>query len=182
MADERKIVIEIIGSDRSGASKSADSSSVGGTRRVSTVSDTDYNVANQTADFIYDKMVAVKFFAKDIANLTISTGKTAIDTYFVLTESYKAQQTSANVQSVVNHLSSGMSSISSGAMFGSAFGPVGTAIGAGVGAAIWAGSEIVGGITKQFEQKMDLASRSYSVEYNRNLAGLIVGDSRNTEN
>lgn len=187
MADEKRIVIEIISK---GSSSVEDDSS-----RISTSeggeSGTDTSIQYQMAGGINDEIRTAKIKARiaSVAALGLmvanSVGGQALrqySTYFTLTENYKGQQDVSNLKSIANQIGGITGKIGAGALAGSTFGPIGAAVGAGVGVGVAVFDVIMGGKNTQFEQNLDISSKGYSIEYNRNLAGLIAGDSRNTEN
>ena len=187
MADEKRIVIEIISK---GSSSVEDDSS-----RISTSeggeTGTDASIQYQMAGGINDEIRTAKIKAR-IASVTAlglmvanSVGGQALrqsNTYFTLTENYKGQQDVSNLKSVANQIGGIAGKIGAGALAGSTFGPIGAGVGASVGATVAAFDILSGFWNTKFEQNLDISSKGYSVEYNRNLAGLIAGDSRNTEN
>ena len=178
MADERKVIIELQ-TAQSGRQLFSGYQGDGRLRRVST---SDATEAEGLEDEIGGMMSITRWAARDVANLASNTGKSVIDTYFALTENYKVQQLAQNVKGVIGNVTSGITSVWSGATMGGAVGgPVGAVAGAVIGATVWAGSQAVSAVMKQFNQNMDIATRGYTMEYNRTLAGLIVGESRNTE-
>jgi len=191
MADEKRIVIEIV--DHSGGGGNASSNNgTSFSSRISTgngvsMSDDSYSL---TAEILSsDKAVQMLKTTGAITGLAMMAGGVVvqqafqqINTYFVLTENYKAQQDISNLSSTMSGFGSILGYAAGGAMLGSALGPVGTAVGAVVGLGAGVTKNIFGGLNKQFEQNLDISTKGYSVEYNRNLAGLLVGESRNTEN
>lgn len=171
--DSRKITIEIVGGEGDGNEENV----------VSTKpSDSTDRNKKDKQDRLARK-IAIRNLARHAAMKSINIAEGLVNTYFSLTEDYKGQTTYQNIKNVLAQVHSVYSNVRDGAMTGAAVGgPVGAIIGAGVGVIKSGVDMAVHTHNVHLQQNLDIATKGYSVEYNRNLAGLIVGDGRNTEN
>lgn len=172
--DSRKITIEIVGGEGDDNEENV----------VSTKSsDSILKKYKKDKQERLARKMAIISLAKRAASQSIQIADSLINTYFSLTEDYKGQTTYQNIKSVLSQMNSVSTNIASGAITGATVGgPVGAIIGAGVGVIKSGVDMATHAHNVHLQQNLDIATKGYSAEYNRNLAGLIVGDGRNTEN
>ena len=187
MADEKRIVIEIVGGGKEvGSSSMSTKFSVGSEGK--TIDETSLNIYgydsgnNSNMGEFVRVSGTIAGLAGYVASAVGGQALEQINEYFVLTENYKSQQTISNLKSIGSGVGGILGSIGTGAAIGSGLGPWGAAAGATIGLGVGVFRTVMGGKEAQFEQNLDISTKGYSVAYNRNLVGLLVGESRNTEN
>lgn len=180
MADDRKLVIEIV------ANGESSSAGVGGSGvsmdETEKASGAQYIYGPQRSLMEHPAVILGLYVGKQALQDIYQVALNETSWYFKLSEDYKSENSYRNTLNVIGKFGSAAGSIGGGAAFGASVGgPIGAAVGAAIGTAQFAFSTILGAINAQRTQTMQIASRSYGIEFNKELAGIVMANNRGTE-
>lgn len=173
MAENKSIVIEVIGVDGDNATNG------GGTSKVIKEEDGTINLSKSLSPLNTDeqksilKTVFTMSQLKQYAKTALSVVDYSITRNFSLKEDYISQQTYSNVKSVVNHVTSIGKSILAGAAIGSKAGPIGAAIGAAAAVEYAIVTTAIGEFQRYDQAYIQLNESNYESTFQKTRLGLI---------
>lgn len=169
MANERKIIVEIISTKSSETVEKQDGSPKEAEEKN--------NVSNKNKSKKIEAMLAV-----DKISSIISSGvRSSMNRYFSMSENYMAEMDFQNAMTVIGKGRSFASTVFTAARAGSTFGPGGAAVGAIISAAAWVGNEYVNYQQRMSNYYQNLNATNYQTEFDRTRLGL-TNEGKGTEN
>ena len=169
MANERKIIVEIVTNFKGAEAKDQDGSNDDARQK---------NNANSKEQAVKAMVMMALGKVTDTVTNAVSL---SMNRYFSMSENYMAETDYQNAMSFINKGKSFIGTVGASAMGGTALGPGGMAIGAVIGAAAWVGNEFVSYQQKMSNYYQNLNATNFQTEFDRTRMGLS-NEGKGTEN